>query len=64
MMESLNAMAAAAGGNLVIERCPLAWKAALPIWGRPTADHKLMRRVKQTLDPKSTFNPGRFFPDL
>ena len=51
-------------GNLVIRRCPTAWKKSLPIWGKPGNDRDLMRRVKQTLDPQNVFNPGRLFGDM
>jgi len=47
-------------GNLVIHRCPVAWKKHLPIWGKSRNDGGLMRRVKHTLDPQGIFNPGRF----
>jgi glycolate oxidase FAD binding subunit len=47
-------------GNVVVPRCPAAWKAALPIWGKPRADAWLMRAIKQQLDPRGLFNPGRF----
>jgi len=53
--------AAECGGNFTIRRCPAAWKAALPVWGRPGPDRDLMRHVKNTLDPKNVFNPGRLF---
>jgi glycolate oxidase FAD binding subunit len=56
--------AADGDGNLVVRRCPTAWKAALPVWGRPANDRDLMRHVKRTLDPKTVFNPGRLFGDL
>jgi glycolate oxidase FAD binding subunit len=56
--------AAAAGGNLILPRCPPAWKAALPVWGRPRGDAWLMRRVKEALDPRHLFNPGRFVDGL
>jgi glycolate oxidase FAD binding subunit len=49
-----------AGGNLIVRRCPAAWKAALPIWGKPRNDTWLMRTIKQQLDPRGLFNPGRF----
>jgi glycolate oxidase FAD binding subunit len=56
--------AAAAGGNMVLLRCPTAWKADLPVWGRPRGDLALMRQVKQRLDPRGVFNPGRFVGGL
>ncbi|MFO0801732.1 MAG: FAD-binding oxidoreductase [Gemmataceae bacterium] len=56
---SLGDLAVAGGGNLAIVRCPTAWKSAFPVWGRPGPDRELMKHVKQTLDPKNVFNPGR-----
>jgi glycolate oxidase FAD binding subunit len=47
-------------GNLIVMRCPTEWKRELPIWGKPRGDIALMRRVKQALDPRGIFNPGRF----
>jgi glycolate oxidase FAD binding subunit len=47
-------------GNVVITRCPAAWKAVLPVWGMSTPDRVLMRAVKNKLDPSDVFNPGRF----
>ena len=60
MLEGLMRQALAAQGNLVLPRCPPAWKAALPVWGRPRGDAWLMHRVKEKLDPRRLFNPGRF----
>jgi len=53
------------GSNLVVRRCPTAWKKkSLPVWGRPGSDRDLMRHVKRTLDPQNVFNPGRLFGDV
>jgi glycolate oxidase FAD binding subunit len=60
MLATLLDAAAAEHGNLVLLRCPAAWKSELPVWGRPRADRALMRAVKERLDPKRVFNPGRF----
>jgi glycolate oxidase FAD binding subunit len=49
-----------AGGAVTLPRCPPAWKATLPVWGAPRGDWPLMRRVKEALDPRGLFNPGRF----
>jgi glycolate oxidase FAD binding subunit len=49
-----------AKGNVILLRCPADWKRSLPVWGRPRGDLWLMRRVKDKLDPKGLFNPGRF----
>ncbi|MBL8797047.1 MAG: FAD-binding oxidoreductase, partial [Planctomycetia bacterium] len=35
----------AAGGNVVVLRCPAEWKRSLPIWGAPRGDAWLMRAV-------------------
>jgi glycolate oxidase FAD binding subunit len=53
----------AGGGNYVMRRCPADKKGQLRIWGRETDAWNLMRHVKQTLDPKDVFNPGRLFGD-
>ena len=60
MLTTLAPLATAAQGNLIVTRCPSEWKADLPIWGRATRDRALMRAVKERLDPRGTFNPGRF----
>ena len=60
ILEPLHRAAAQAQGNLVLLKCPSAWKASLPVWGLPRADGWLMRAVKEKLDPKRLFNPGRF----
>ena len=60
MLERLQEAATAAQGNVVILRCPAAWKASLPVWGAPRPDAWLMRAIKEKLDPRGLFNPGRF----
>src|SRR5262249_3279776 len=60
MLTTLLDAATAAQGNVVLLRCPPAWKRELPVWGRPRGDAWLMRTVKEKLDPRRMFNPGRF----
>jgi glycolate oxidase FAD binding subunit len=59
-LDHLLRLAHSAAGNVVVTRCPPAWKAALPVWGNSSPDRKLMRAVKDKLDPRRLFNPGRF----
>jgi glycolate oxidase FAD binding subunit len=60
MLKVLTDRALAAAGNVILTRCPAAWKPDLPVWGAPRGDLGLMRRVKEHLDPRRLFNPGRF----
>lgn len=60
MLTRLRQAAVAAQGNLVVTRCPTAWKREIDLWGQPRGDWPLMRKVKQVLDPRDLFNPGRF----
>jgi glycolate oxidase FAD binding subunit len=63
MLKGLTEEAAAASGNVVVPRCPPAWKRDLPVWGRPRNDLPLMRQVKKQIDPRGLFNSGRFVTD-
>jgi glycolate oxidase FAD binding subunit len=60
MVKELCDLAQAAKGNLVLPRCPTEWKGRLPVWGLPRGDAVVMRQVKEKLDPRRLFNPGRF----
>jgi glycolate oxidase FAD binding subunit len=60
MLKTVLDAAVAGQGNLVLTRCPPAWKKTLPVWGAARGDAWLMRRVKEKLDPRRLFNPGRF----
>lgn len=64
MLKELTEIAVRAEGNLVLPRCPVAWKSELPVWGRERSDLWLMRQVKDKLDPRKLFNPGRFLAGI
>jgi len=59
-LATLRSFAKEQSGNLVIRRCPTAWKRMLAFWGDPRGDLWLMQALKHKLDPDGTFNPGRF----
>jgi glycolate oxidase FAD binding subunit len=60
MLNLLREMAGACAGHVTVLCCPPAWKDPAFVWGRPRADAWLMRKVKEQLDPRRVFNPGRF----
>jgi glycolate oxidase FAD binding subunit len=64
MLAPLQETATEAHGNLVVHRCPTDWKKSLPIWGAPRGDTWLMRAIKDKLDPRQLFNPGRFIDGI
>jgi glycolate oxidase FAD binding subunit len=64
MLQVLTDAAGKSAGNVIVARCPVEWKTTLPVWGRPRPDLGLMRRVKEKLDPKRLFNPGRFLQGI
>ncbi len=47
-------------GNLSVESSPLSIKERVNIWGKPRNDYRIMRRIKEQIDPAGTLNPGRF----
>ena len=53
-------LAGEAGGFTVVERCPLAAKKEIDVWGGPPQGIQIMRRIKQQFDPLGVLNPGRF----
>ncbi|MBM3949503.1 MAG: FAD-binding oxidoreductase [SAR202 cluster bacterium] len=48
------------GGSAVFERCPVALKASLDVWGDARDSLAVMRRMKEQYDPGRLLNPGRF----
>jgi len=59
-VEQARRFAVAAKGNLILPRCPTAWKPTLNVWGAPRPDWAIARQIKQALDPHHLLNPGRF----
>lgn len=51
-------------GSIIVPRCPVDWKDPAWLWGPPRPDWKLMRELKDKLDPTNVLNPGRFPPVL
>jgi len=47
-------------GNLAVESSPLTIKEKIDVWGEPRSDYRIMRRIKEQIDPAGTLNPGRF----
>jgi glycolate oxidase FAD binding subunit len=47
-------------GILTVERCPVAMKPELDLWGGAGETLLLMRQIKAKFDPANVLNPGRF----
>ncbi len=47
-------------GNLVVESSPLMIKEKIDVWGEPRSDLRIVRRLKEEIDPAGILNPGRF----
>ena len=60
VVERLLKLANSTAGNFTLTECPTAWKGRMPVWGRPTSDRTMMKRIKHQLDPNGLFNPGRY----
>lgn len=54
------AFARAQGGSLVVESCPRGLKERIDVWGEIGPPLRLMRALKEQLDPRGTLNPGRY----
>ena len=50
----------AAGGRMIIERCPLDLKSQFDVWDDVGESLAIMRRLKEQFDPGRILNPGRF----
>lgn len=54
------ALVGGAGGQAMVEWAPLAVKERVAVWDTPGPTLRVMRRIKERLDPRSILNPGRF----
>ena len=54
------AMVNGAGGHARVEWAPLAVKERLSVWDAPGPAVRIMKRIKERLDPRGILNPGRF----
>jgi glycolate oxidase FAD binding subunit len=57
-------LANAAGGHALLEWAPLAVKEQVAVWDAPGPAHRIMKRIKDQLDPRGTLNPGRFVGEI
>lgn len=60
LIAEFTAEAAKHDGNLVVASCPVGLKTKISLWGQPRSDYRVMRRLKEKLDPAGVLNPGRF----
>lgn len=47
-------------GNLVVESSPHLIKKKVDVWGQSRNDYRIIRRLKEQIDPRGILNPGRF----
>jgi glycolate oxidase FAD binding subunit len=59
-LKQVRDLAAQGQGKVIVLRCPREWKESISTWGPPRDYVWLMRAVKEKLDPRGLFNPGRF----
>lgn len=60
LIEQWRGLLSAVRGSVVIEGGPADLKDRVDAWGYRYKDLKLMRRIKNRLDPREILNPGRF----
>ena len=58
------ALANAVGGHAIVEWAPLAVKERVAVWDAAGPAVRLMKGIKERLDPGGLLNPGRFVGDL
>jgi glycolate oxidase FAD binding subunit len=60
VLRAWRGLAQARAGFATLDSAPLAVKEAVGVWQDAGAAGRIMRRIKQELDPKNVLNPGRF----
>jgi glycolate oxidase FAD binding subunit len=60
VLEEWRAIAQAGGGHALLEWAPLAVKDRVQVWDAPGPAQRIMKRIKDQLDPRGILNPGRF----
>lgn len=61
LIDSLRARAARRRGTLTVTQCDPDWSHEIDLFGPETPAWRLMREMKQTLDPAGVLNPGRLW---
>lgn len=59
-LDEWRAHARAGGGHATLEWAPLAVKSRVRVWDDPGPAARVMRRIKERLDPGNLLSPGRF----
>ena len=60
VIRSLTAEAVKNEGNLVVEMSPVSIKEKVDVWGQSRSDYRVVRSLKEEIDPAGILNPGRF----
>ncbi len=47
-------------GNMMVESAPTILKKKISVWGEMRPEYQVMRRLKEEIDPRGIFSPGRF----
>jgi len=59
-LEEWRRLVTGASGHAMVAWAPLAVKERVPVWDTPGPTLRLMRSIKERLDPHGILNPGRF----
>lgn len=60
LIQKLTSEAVNREGNMVVESAPSLLKKKISVWGEIRPEYQVMRRLKEEIDPKGIFSPGRF----